>query len=231
MTFQKTVSTFHPQSADEAAKFVRLVNQHKQRTYITGFANNITPEGEAFADMVVLSTDRLNRLLEVDPEDFYVTVGAGYPLREINGDIRSDNLFLPHSALCYVGSVGGAVAVNLAAELAGHLLPIKKHLIMAEVVTPQGEIITPGSPCFKSVSGYDVVKIFTPSWGLLGLVVNATFRVLPISAAAEYTDMKMATIDRDRFLAGLDENSTEPDVIYSRKIKAHFDPEGVLPVV
>lgn len=231
LTWQKGIPTFHPESADDAARFLKLVNREKRRTFITGFGNNIDPAGETFADMVTIRTDRLNRLLEIAPQDFYVTVGSGYPLREINLHLSGDHLFLPHGALPYVGSVGGALAVNLAARLKTYDLMLKRHLIKAEIVTPEGEIVTPGSVCFKSVSGYDIVKLFAGSWGLLGLIVSATFRVLPDSAANEYASMVMNGIDRENFLAGLDVSNNDTDALYSRKIKAKFDPNGVLPIV
>jgi len=231
LTYQKGVPTFHPESAAEAAKYLLLLNNHKRTTYITSFGNNIDPVGERFANMVTIRTDRLNQLIEVAPGDLYITVGAGYPLREINQHIASDNLYFPHSALPYVGSVGGALAVNLTAELNGHDLPIKKYFIKASIVLPTGETITPGSVCFKSVAGYDIVKLFAGSWGLLGLIVTATFRVLPTTAAHEYDSMRQNRIDRAHFLSGLVPANTDTDAVYSRKVKEKFDPNGVLPIV
>ncbi|RKX25608.1 MAG: hypothetical protein DRP45_05540 [Candidatus Zixiibacteriota bacterium] len=231
VTFQKTVVTFHPESAAETALFFKLLNKHGQKAFISGFGNNVSPPSEVLTAMFVISTDRLNELHEVTARNLFVKAGAGFPLKEINSRVRSEGLFFPHAALPYVGSVGGAVSINLSAVLNGHDLPIKKYFIQAEIVTPEGEIINPGSVCFKSVSGYDVVKIFAPSWGLLGLIISATFRVLPLTAIDEYEGMKMQAVDRDRFLNGLDESNQETDAVYSRKIKSKFDPNGVLPVI
>ncbi len=209
----------------------QLANEHRQKLYITGFGNNIDPIGEPFTGMVTIRTDRLNDLIVIQPEDFYVKVGAGYPLKELNIDLESYGLFSPLADLPYVGSVGGAVAVNLSGQLGGHALPIKRYLIRAEIVMPEGEIVTPGSICFKSVSGYDVVKLFAPSWGILGLVVSATLRVLPLSARHEYTDLTQNAIDRKQFLAGLDASNTNTDAVYSRKVKQKLDPNGILPII
>jgi glycolate oxidase FAD binding subunit len=231
LTDEKGVSIFHPVSAEEAAKMFKLANRYRQKMYITGFGHNITPVGKSFINMMLVRTDRLSAIKEIAPQDFYITTGSGYPFREINQHLAETELFLPHASLRYGGSVGGAIATGLSAELNGQDLPLKKYFIKAEVVTPEGDIINPGSICFKSVSGYDIVKIFSSSWGLLGLIVSATFRVMPRSASAELNPMKMKPSDRENFLAGLAESSTGADAIYSRQIKAKFDPERILPIV
>lgn len=231
LTYQKAIATFHPENADEAARLIRLANTCRAKLFITGFGNNIDPVGEPFTGMVTIRTDRLNRLITAAPDDLYVEVGAGYPMRELNRVLAADHLFLPLADLAYVGSVGGAVATNLTATLHGHDLAMKKYVVKAEVVTPEGDIITPGSVCFKSVSGYDIVKIFAPSWGLLGLIVRVFLRVLPDSARHEYDSLTLQAQHRDRFLAGFDENNFESDALYSRKIKAKFDPNTILPIV
>lgn len=231
LTYQKAVPTFHPESAADAAAFFKLANRHRQKIFITGFGNNIDPEGEPFTGMISVRTDRLNQLREIAADDFYVTTGAGYPLREINEHLAEKDLWLPHASLPYVGSVGGALAVGLTSDLHGHDFPLKKYFLKAEIVTPEGEIVTPGSVCFKSVSGYDVVKIFAGSWGLLGLIVSASMRVMPVSARNEYAAMKQKAIDRAPLLEALDESCGDADAVYSRKIKARFDPNEVLPIV
>ena len=54
---------------------------------------------------------------------------------------------------------------------------------------------------------------------------------MPIGAAGEYASMSQKANDRKNFLAGLDEANSAPDAVYSRKIKAEFDPNGILPIV
>jgi len=231
LTYQKAVPTFHPESAQEAAQLFRLANRYLQKIYITGFGNNLQPVGEPFVSMVSIRTDRLNTLQEIAPQDFFVTAGAGYPLREIDLQLEPLKLTLPHASLPYVGSVGGAIATGLSADLDGRDFPLKKYFIKADIVTPEGNIIRPGSTCFKSVSGYDIVKIFFSSWGLLGLIISATFRVIPTAAAGELRSMKMKAADRENFLAGLIESNTSAQADYSRKIKVKLDPLQILPIV
>ncbi|MDF1544195.1 MAG: FAD-binding oxidoreductase [bacterium] len=231
LTYQKSVPTFHPESASEAAELFRLANQNRQPLFITGYGNNIDPVGDPFGELICVRTDRLNRLHEINLTDYYVEVGSGYPLRELNLAMQEQGLYLPHSSLPYVGSVGGALAVGLSSEYHQVDFPLKKYFIRTEIVTPTGEIITPGSVCFKSVSGYDVARLFAGSWGLLGLIVSATFRVMPNSAEAEYLPMKQKAVARTGLAEALSETNESTDAVYSRKIKAKLDPESVLPLV
>lgn len=231
LTWQKAVPTFHPQSADEAARLIKLANNLSQQLFITGFGNNIDPRGKPFINMVSIRTDRLNKILEINQDDFYLTVGSGYPLREINTILAESNLWLPHSALSYVGSVGGSIAAGVSATLHNQPVPLKKYLIQAEIVTPEGEIITPGSTCFKSVAGYDIVKTYFGSWGLLGFIVSATFRVMPETGAMDFSDMTINPLSRTDLLSMLDSSNDDTDAVYCRKIKAKFDPHTILPIV
>jgi FAD/FMN-containing dehydrogenase len=231
LTYQKGLPTFHPESTEEAAGAIKAANEAGQKLFITGFGNNIDPAGEKFDNLVIIKTDRLNRLMEIVPQDYYVVVGAGYPLREINVNLAEHNLFLPHSNLPYVGSVGGALAVGLSCEYQKHDLPLGRYFIKAEIATPEGEVILPGSACFKSVSGFDIVKIFSPSWGLLGLVTKAWFRVMPTSEAYMYDHIVQQPVDYDKFMRLYSEPGDGVSARYSLKIKQKFDPNGVLPLI
>ena len=231
LTYQKGLPTFHPESAEEAAALFRLANKNHQPLYITGFGNHIDPVGSKFEEFLIVRTDRLNTLLKIVPEDFYIVVGGGYPLKEINIHLNEHNLFLPHACLPFVGSVGGALAVALAAQWDKHPLPISRYLIMGEIVTPEGEIIKPGSVCFKSVSGFDIVKVFSPSWGLLGLIVSATLRVLPVSVREEYDNITMLPVEYKKFASLYTDPGGNISTQYSLKIKNKFDPNNILPLV
>jgi FAD/FMN-containing dehydrogenase len=231
LTFQKAIPTFHPESPEEAAGLFRLANREKQRLYITGFGNNITPAGEKFDNLLAVKSDRLNNLLEVVGADYYIRVGGGYPLKELNKELKKYELFFPHADLPYVGSVGGALASGLTADYRGHKLPISRYFIMSTIVDPKGQIIKPGSACFKSVSGLDIVKIFSPSWGLLGMIVTATLRVMPTSARPEYEHIKMHPIDYDNFARIYRQPGDNVTARYSIKIKEKFDPGNILPLI
>ena len=231
LTYQKRIPTFHPESAEEAARLMALARRHRQKLFVAGYGNIIAPEGDRFGDRVTIKSDRQNSLVEIAPGDFYVVVQAGYPLMELNPILKEHGLFLPHADLPYVGSVGGALAAGLCGTHQEHELPIGRYLLMAQIAVPEGKLIAPGSACFKSVSGFDIVKIFSPSWGLLGMIVTATLRVLPLTARTEYHDFVMRPLDYRPFADLYRNPGDNQNARYSIKIKNKFDPDNILPLV
>ncbi len=231
LTYQKGLPTFHPEHAEETASLFKIANKNNQQIFIAGFGNNVLPEGESFKNILVVKSDRLNQDVQTVADDYYIKIGAGFPLSEINTILKDKNLWLPHAHLPFAGSVGGAVAGGLNSMYETHELPLKKYLIKAEIVTPEGEIIEPGSVSFKSVSGYDIVKIYCGSWGLLGMVVSATFRIMPTEGSEEYQEITMQKWSREKLVDSLAESNTTNDAFYSKKIKLKFDPNNILPVL
>ena len=65
LTSQKMIPTFHPESAEEAARLFELANEHGARLFITGYGNSIDPSGERFSDILSVRTDRLNKLIKI----------------------------------------------------------------------------------------------------------------------------------------------------------------------
>ncbi len=229
LTWQKTIPTFHPESAEEAADIFRRAGRYGQKIFIAGFGNNIDPVGDTFADLLVIKTDRLNYINLTAPQDFSITVGAGYPLIEINHAISPHNLWFPFSHTNYPGSAGGALACGLTGSDGSHQVPLSRFLLAVTAVLPDGSIVRPGALTFKSVSGYDISRIFFNSWGSLGLIVELSFRVLPMSKREEWTRVPLFPLDREAFIHTLQGGTSESDLC--RRLKDEFDPDGLLPLV
>lgn len=229
LTWQKTIPTFHPESAADAADLFSRAARHGQKLFISGFGNNIDPVGKPFADYLVLKSDRLNEIDQVAAADFYVTVGAGYPVKEINKELAGHNLWFPFGATNYPGSFGGAVAAGVSGFDGTHLLPLSRFLLAVTAILPDSFIVRPGAATFKSVSGYDLARLFYNSWGQIGMLITMTFRVLPLSKKQEYHHLVLNAVDREDFLRRF--QGTTPESALCRKIKAEYDPENHLPLV
>ncbi len=257
LTYQKGIATFHPDNISEAAALIALARGHDQKLYITGFGNNIDPLGPDFESLVVLRTDFLGQLIEVNESELSVVVGAGFPLREINAKIKSYGLFLPIGELPYVGSVGGAISVGLSSHLnakhweqradmskesEGNTAPrisIERYILRLDVATPVGEVKSYGVPTAKQPAGENYAHIFCGSWGLLGFIASAKFRVAPLSAKPEYLDMREIEISHRQFAEQLKTAVSKDDENANKTVKARYfsqlrqklDPQEIFPII
>lgn len=229
LTWQKTIPTFHPETPEEAADLFHRAHGYRQKLFISGFSNNIDPVGSSFSDLLVIKADRLNTISEIAPKDFFVTVGAGYPLIQINHALIGENLWFPFGETNYPGSAGGALACGLTGNDGSATVPLSRYLLSVTSILPEGSIVRPGAKTFKSVSGYDISRIFFNSWGMLGMIVELTFRVLPISKREEAGHLSLLPPDHEAFSQELQGDT--PVAVLSRKIKDEFDPDHILPTV
>jgi FAD/FMN-containing dehydrogenase len=228
LTWQKSIPTFHPESEEQAADIFRLAGEHKQKLYISGFNNNVNPVGDPFSELLIIKTDRMNAIISVAPQDFYITVGAGYPLMELSRALDKHELFFPFSDAGYPGSCGGALASGLTGSDGDHTIPLSRYLLSVTAALPDGTIVKPGAVTFKSVSGYDVARIFFNSWGVIGMVLELSFRVLPESKRDDMQTLTLFAPDRRTFSNQMRGDS--PLATICQKIKAEYDPHNLLPI-
>jgi len=227
LTWQKTIPTFHPENTEQAADIFSRAGRHGQKLFISGFNNVIDPVGDEFTDLLVIKSDRLNYIDKIAAGDFYITVGAGYPLIQINQAVSRHNLWFPFSTVNYPGSVGGALACGLAARGGQEVYPFDRYLMSVTAVLPDGSVVRPGAKTFKSVSGYDISRLFYNSWGTVGMVTELTLRLLPQSRREELPHLAMIPPDRAAFVRRM--QGDDPAAGVFRKIKAEFDPGTLLP--
>lgn len=122
----------------------------------------------------------LDRILEHTPEDMTVTVEAGATLAKLQARLAEHNQWLPIDA-------PGTGALTIGALLAGNRSgprrfgygTVREHLIGLKVVLADGRVIKAGGKVVKNVAGYDLCKLFVGSRGTLGVIAEATFKVLP----------------------------------------------------
>ncbi|MFH1700570.1 MAG: FAD-binding oxidoreductase [Candidatus Zixiibacteriota bacterium] len=229
LTWQKTIATFHPESPEQVADIFHRANEVKQPVFISGFGNNINPVGDKFAEFLVIKSDRLNDIIEINAADFYLTVGSGYPLKEINKELAEKNLWFPFADTHYPGSFGGALAAGLAADDGAQTIPFSKSLLSLTAVLADGTIVRPGARACKSVSGYDISRVFYNSWGTMGYIFEMSFRVLPILQKDNHPHLSIFHPNYGDFKRKFASNT--PPGRECRALKDEFDPLNTLPII
>ncbi|HEY8188330.1 MAG TPA: FAD-linked oxidase C-terminal domain-containing protein [Pyrinomonadaceae bacterium] len=152
---------------------------------------------------VVLSTRRLNRIIEHEPADLVAVTEAGVTLRDFNEALAQNGQWLPLDPPDEVdqnpSTIGGVVATGQGgAQQFGYGAP-RRHVIGMKVVLADGSLIKVGGRVVKNVAGYDLSKLFTGSYGTLGVIVEVNFKLRPLPFETKTT---MAWGSRNDLLAG-----------------------------
>jgi glycolate oxidase len=170
-----------PKDADSVSEIVKLANENKFKILPSGSGSAFNFSKLTSDDLVILKSDKLNHISRVVPEDLYVILEPGLPLKDLNRHLEKYNLFYPLSDGMMRGTIGGAVAAGLKGKSGDKEIRTKDYVLALEVVDPQGQILKVGARTFKSVSGYDLPRLFVGSWGTLGFITEISLRLIPIT--------------------------------------------------
>jgi FAD/FMN-containing dehydrogenase len=137
--------------------------------------------GLAPGRQIVLSTRKLNRIVEHSPADLVVTAEAGVPLSRLNSELSRSGQWLPLDPPDDGrATVGGVLATGVAGALGAAYGPPRAQLLGARAVLADGRTVSVGGRVVKNVAGYDLAKLFAGSYGTLCLLTELTFKLRPL---------------------------------------------------
>ncbi|HXK62644.1 MAG TPA: FAD-linked oxidase C-terminal domain-containing protein, partial [Acidobacteriota bacterium] len=129
---------------------------------------------------VRLSSKALTGITRFAPDDLYVTVKAGTKLVELEEAIQErGGMFVPLRSPWPDSTIGGIVSTNFNAPLRCLYGGIRDLMLAVKVVLPDGRVIRVGRPFVKDVAGYDMAKLFTGAYGVLGFLCEISLRLVP----------------------------------------------------
>jgi FAD/FMN-containing dehydrogenase len=138
-------------------------------------------------DAEVLSTEALTGVLDHRPEDLVVTVRAGTPIEELSVLLAAHGQECPIEPLAGHGStVGGRVATALASPRQLQAGRVRDWVLRVRLVTADAKVVTAGGVTVKDVTGYDLCRLSTGSWGTLGVLVEITLKLRPIPSMSRW---------------------------------------------
>jgi glycolate dehydrogenase FAD-binding subunit len=157
---------------------------------------------------VVISTSRLNRLLQYDPRDLTISVQAGMRFAELEQILDEHRQMLPlDPGWAADSTVGGVVAANLSGPRRRLYGTARDMIIGMTFATLEGKLVSSGGMVVKNVAGLDMAKLMTGSFGTLAAIAHVNFKVFPVPAesrsfVAEFSTAAAAFAERDRILRG-----------------------------
>lgn len=168
-----------PKSAEEVSRILKMANE--TMIPVTPWGAGTSTEGNPLPVCrgIVLDFQEMNRILAVRPESFQVDVQPGVKYQDMNGRLSRHGLFFAPDPGANA-TIGGMVANNASGVRTVKYGATKDNVLRLEVVLPTGEIIRTGTHAHKSSSGYDLVRLFVGSEGTLGIITEATLRLVGI---------------------------------------------------
>jgi glycolate oxidase len=173
-----------PRTAQEIAAILILANEARFPVTARGGGVGYTGGAVPIEGGVVIGTDRMNQIKEINPDDLNVVTEPGVRTYALQQAVEAVGLFYPPDPASYKDSfIGGNVAEN-AGGIRSAKYGVTKHYVLGlEVVTPTGEIIRTGGRTSKNVVGFDLTGLMCGSEGMLGVITEATLRLLPLPEA------------------------------------------------
>jgi glycolate oxidase subunit GlcD len=174
-----TSLTVFPTSTEQISEILRLAFREHWRVLPTGGATWLDPQTSSSANVIV-NTGLLDQIVEHEPADLVAVAQAGVKLRDFNAKLEENGQWLPLDPPDDgQATIGGVVATGLGGpQQLGYGRP-RGTVIGMRVVLADGSVINPGGRVVKNVAGYDLCKLFTGSFGTLGIITQVNFKLRP----------------------------------------------------
>lgn len=174
-----------PNTAEELSQVMTESHRKGWRVLPCGSGSKLSWGGIGNAVELLVSTERLNRVIEHAVGDLTVTVEAGVKFADLQAILLKTNQFLPlEPAYPQNATIGGIVATADSGSLRQRYGGIRDMLLGISFVRSDGQIAKAGGRVVKNVAGYDLMKLFTGSYGTLGILTEITLRVYPVTEAS-----------------------------------------------
>lgn len=171
-----------PENTDQVASIVSLCQQHKIPLIARGKGTGTTGATVPVKGGIILSTERMNKIISVHGDDRYMVVQPGVTNQQVQTEAAKHGFFWPpdptSSAFC---SVGGNLAYNSAGPRAVKYGTPRDNTLGLEAVTGSGKILRCGVCTTKGVVGYDLTRLLIGSEGTLAIITEATLKLTPLA--------------------------------------------------
>ncbi|WP_133501237.1 FAD-binding oxidoreductase [Cognatilysobacter terrigena] len=196
-----------PRDRNDVVELVRACREHRVPIVGRGRGTNTTGAAVPVAGGVVVSFERMDRILDVRPGDRCAIVEPGVLNGDLQATLAPHGLFWPPDPTSAAFStVGGNLACNAGGPRAVKYGASRDNVLALTAVTGAGELVTCGSATTKGATGYDLQRLLVGSEGTLALIVEATLRLVPKPSArralrAIYRDVASAAAAVARLMA------------------------------
>ena len=185
--FQDSNNTYYPNDEAEVSNLIKEFHKKNLPTEIVGtdsksFIGNKTQASNK------ISLSKLSGIIDYFPEELYIKVKAGTPLEDVEKALEKNNQELAFEPIDFgfiengkskKGTVAGCLSCNYAGSRRFKVGSVRDHVLGFQGINGKGDIIKSGGTVVKNVTGYDLSKLVTGSFGTLSVLTEITLKVLP----------------------------------------------------
>ena len=200
--FQDSNNTYFPEDETQISSVVKELFKKNQPTEVVGLGSKIFI-GNKIQSAKKLSLSRLSGIIEYLPKELYIKVKANTPVEVIEKELEKNNQELAFEPIDFgfiengksnKGTIAGCLSCNFAGSRRFKVGSVRDHILGFRGVNGKGDIIKSGGTVVKNVTGYDLSKLISGSFGTLVTLSEITLKVLPkkksSNTIAIYTENK-----------------------------------------
>ena len=177
-----------PADAEQVSQILNMAEKHRIPVIPRGAGTGLAGAAVPVQGGLVMDMCRMNRIIDIRISDRLIVVQPGVVYDDLQKALAPYGFFFPPDpASGKVCTVGGNVATNAGGIRGAKYGVTRDYVLGLEVVLPGGRIMRTGSSCMKSVSGYDLTRLFVGSEGTLGVVTEIIFKINPKPSHSEDT--------------------------------------------
>jgi len=200
--FQDSNNTYYPEDETQISSIVKELFKKNQPAEVVGLGSKIFI-GNKIQSAKKLSLSRLSGIIEYLPKELYIKVKANTPVEVIEKELEKNNQELAFEPIDFgfikngksnKGTIAGCLSCNFAGSRRFKVGSVRDHILGFRGVNGKGDIIKSGGTVVKNVTGYDLSKLISGSFGTLVALSEITLKVLPkkklSNTIAIYTENK-----------------------------------------
>lgn len=169
-----------PRTTEEISRIMRICNEHLIPVTPRGAGTGLSGGALPHLGGVLISTDRMNVILDIDEQNLQVTTEPGVITEVLQNAVKEKGLFYPPDpssrGSCFIG---GNIAENSGGPKAVKYGVVRDYVLNLEVVLPTGEVMWTGCNVLKNSTGYNLTHLIIGSEGTLAIVTKIVLKLIP----------------------------------------------------
>lgn len=168
------------ETIEEIQTIVKYANLHNIPIIPRGAGTNMVGACVCNKGGIVLNFSKMNKILEINPTNMVAKVQPGVVLGNLKKEVENFDLFYPPDPSNYrVSTIGGSIAQSSGGALSFKYGTTKDYVLSLKVITANGDLVTLGAETTKDSAGYHLAQLMIGSEGTLGIIVEATLKLIP----------------------------------------------------